>query len=367
MKLLQFKLSLCFLFLCFSLSALSQEQKANPVQRYDELIKERAERTSEEKQNIPTASPQNNKKTAVIEKDELTLLLPKLDNVLYQNWMLAGESEISIAETNEIINECGFEKKLKQAYKKEDHIVEVIIYKFKDFTGAYSIYTALHSGASTKLKVGKNASESEKLVNFWKGNYFVDIHTTADNDSIGKEFVILASQDISKNIQSDQLPPVVAIQLPALNRVQGSEKYCLSTLCCKEYISKDIPKFDCDNFKLQESGGIIKAGYQLSDDKKERIILVLTRYTSKENAQSVFNTLKEDFENKKKENKEMDIDVDINDSIVKIKNKKNDYTMLKQEGNLLAIAYFITSKKAGEQILGLVPWPIEINAPALKN
>ena len=37
--------------------------------------------------------------------------------------------------------------------------------------------------------------------------------------------------------------------------------------------------------------------------------------------------------------------------------------MLKQNGNLLAIVYNITNKKSGEKILGLVPWPVEINKP----
>ena len=52
--------------------------------------------------------------------------------------------------------------------------------------------------------------------------------------------------------------------------------------------------------------------------------------------------------------------IEIEDSLVKVKNNKNNYTMLKQKGNLLAIAYNITNKKSGEQVLGLVPWPIEI-------
>jgi hypothetical protein len=59
----------------------------------------------------------------------------------------------------------------------------------------------------------------------------------------------------------------------------------------------------------------------------------------------------------------MDIDFDVDNSILKIKNQKNNYTMLKQRGNLLGIAYDITNKKIGEQVLALIPWPIEITKP----
>ena len=70
--------------------------------------------------------------------------------------------------------------------------------------------------------------------------------------------------------------------------------------------------------------------------------------------------LKEKYENG---GKEVQVDFDIEDSIVNVKNKKKDFTLIKQKGNLLAIAYDVTDKKAGKKILELVPWPIEITKP----
>lgn len=344
----------------------TNEIKANPTKQYDEII------DLNNIEPLAGSTPIQQPSQQELHRDELTLLLPNLNSGLYQNWSLVGETMIwnpldpmpdFITVSQDLLNELGIEKILKQSYKKEGHSVDLLIYKFKDFAGSYSAYTVLRNGSTTKLKVGKNASESNKLLNFWKGNYFVDIHTQAEDDSIAKEFIILASQDISNNIKIDQLPPVVAIQLPALNRVQGSEKYCLGVICITNFFP--ISDFNPEILKLAESGGIITAEYQLSDNPKDkdRVTLYLTRYLYKETAQLVFNSLQEIFENKKKENKEMDIDKDIHDSIVKIKNKKNDYTMLKQKGNMLAIAYGITDKKSGEKILDLVPWPIELIKP----
>ena len=354
---IKFSLLLCFLFFCFCSFTFCQTNEIKPdsVKTYDEIIDLNKAKTS-------TSAEASKPPSQEIPKDELSLLLPLLNNNLYQNWILAGEQSIW-KEGDDLLNELKIEKILQQTYKNENHVVDILIYKFKDFTGAYSAYTVLHTGATTKLRVGKNASESDKQLNFWKGNYYVDIHTLAENDSIAKSFIILVAQDISKNIKDEQLPPVVAIQLPALSRVQGSEKYCLGPMCSKKFFS--IPDFEPSVFKLSESGGIITAQYQLSDSPKdkERITLFLARYLEKETAQEVFNDLKEIFEKKKEENKNIDLDLDVKDSIVMVKNGKNDYTMFKQRGNLLAIAYGITNKKSGEKILDLVPWPIEIAKP----
>ena len=400
MRLLQRKLilsTICLLFSVFSFFANCQTtEQNNPAKKYDEIIKPkqigdiivlppRVEGAGESgnrginESEIKPVNKEVEKQTEVEiaeqkqpEKDELVLLLPKLDNELYKNWTLSGEPKLWKAE-DELLLELGIKKVLKQTYGKENHLVDVFIYNFNDFAGAYSAYTILHKGTTTKLKVGKNASESENLINFWKSNYFISISTSGENDSVAKEFIVLASQDISKNIQQDQLPPVIAIQLPALYRTQASERYCTGPLCCLEFVTKGILDVDCSTFNIENSGGIIAAEYQLSsgtkekekdkDKSKERLTLILSRYTTKEDAQSVFNTIRASFEGKKLQSKDMDVDVDINDGIVKIKNKKNDYTMLKQKGNLLALVYGITNKKSGEQILDLVPWPIEIIKP----
>lgn len=356
MKLLKTKLfSLLFYFLlfCFFHPSYSQD---NGAKKYDELLNAIPSETATPQLQQETVTEQQINIQEIPEANELIPLLPKLDSEIYRGWSIVSVPTIW-KPNDELLTELGIEIALEQTYKNENHIVDVILYKFKDFAAAYSAYTVLHSGASTKLKVGRNASESEKLINFWKGNYYIDIHTTEENDHAAKEFIILFSQDISNNIQADDLPPAVAVQLPALYRVQSSEKYCLGTLCCEKFISKVLQGFNCSTFNLVESGGIITAEYQILE---ERISLVLTRYKKEEDSQQVFNSLLESTKNIKDEDKKAGVDINHDDSIVNIKNKKKDYTMFKQRGNLLAIAYGLTNKKAGKQILDLVPWPIEI-------
>lgn len=357
----------CFFYFLLTASLLPVLcQENNPIEIYDNLIKPQNASEQNEPVIAPAAPPPIEEKL-----DELTLLLPNIDSPLFANWSKVDKPLIwtegnptpdFLQQNADLLRELKLEKVLKQTYMKENHVVDAFIYKFRDFAGAYSAYSVLHSGATTKLKVGKSASESDSLINFWKDIYYIDIHTNTENDNISKEFIVLASQDISNNIKTDQMPPVVVIQLPALNRVQGTEKYCLGITCCNKYFKKE--EVDFSLFNIPESGGIITAEYQSGDSKdKERISLVLARYLTKENAQAVFFTIKEYFEKKKLTNKEIDIDFEVDDSILQIKNKKNNYTMLKQKGNLLAIAYDITNKKSGQQILSLIPWPIEITKP----
>ena len=362
-------LFLSFLLLCFCSESFAQTQ--SPVKKYDELLAP-----------IPQAQIENIETTKQ-EKDELVLLLPKLDSTLYGNWSPSGEPLIwKITEDGpnfevaslDILLGAGIEKILKQTYKKDNHLVNILIYKLNNFAGAYSASTVLHKGAPTKLMDGKNASEANNLVNFWKGNYFVDIHTAQEDDKTGKEFATLFSQDISKNINVDSLPPVVAIQLPALNRIQGSEKYCLDALCFSSFFPHLINELGPEVFQMPESGGIITAEYQAfgisSFKDKEKITLLLGRYLKNETAEIVFNKLKDYYEKKKEGNKDIDLDFDVEDWVVAVKVKKTEdkkdnytFTMFKRKGNILAIAFGVNSKKSGEQILNLVPWPIEITKP----
>lgn len=334
----------------------------DPIKKYDDLIAPASPSSSE----TPTPQPT----VENIPVSDLFSLLPSLNDVLYQNWKLS-ESFIwmsgepipdFITLPEHVLNEIGLEEVLKQVYEKDNHKAAILVYKFKSFTGAYSAYTILHRGNKSKLKVGRNATEVESLINFWKGNYYLDIHGATLNDSEAKQFVVLSSQDVSKNIKSEQMPPVVALQLPALNRIQGSEKYCFSIECAKEYLTV-IEELDYSVFNIEQSGGIITAKYKLTNDVKDKdeIALLFTRYTEKDMAALVFDSLKAYFQEKAKQNK--DLTIDENNSQIKIKYKKNGSISIKQKGNLLGISQSLNDKKSSEKVLDLIPWPVEIEKP----
>ena len=364
-----FLLSVNFFFLCPSF-AQNNTPPEEHLKSYDEILNESSIPLEQgiEDSEIPKPVEQ------IIEKDELQFLLPNLIPELYSKWTPLGSPIIwhfgeavtdFVPFSKELLAELKTEKILKQSYENEAHKVDILIYKLSDVSGAYSSFTLIHRGEPSKLKVGKNVSESESAVSFWKDNYFVDISTNTPNDTVAKEFIVLSSQDVSKNIKQEQMPPVVVLQFPALNRVSNSEKYCPGFVCSMTFF-QDVD-LDFGILDLTDSGGIIQA--QFEDEKakeNEKKYLMLIRYLSNELAESAFNSLTKFFEDKNRisENTLLELDFDKQENLLKIKNKKLDvYTLVKQKGNLFAIAYGIKNKKSGEKILNLVPWPIEIVKP----
>ena len=357
-----------YVIFCFCPCSNSQTNETPPDKssQYDNLL------------DIPQTNPSNTLESPIPEpqkpKDEILSLLPDLNNGLYQGWTISSEPIIwttgnklpdFITTPQDLITELQCEKILKQTYIKEKHAIDIIIYKLKDYTEAYSIYTLLHSGTPAKLKVGKNVSETDKSLNFWKSNFYISILSNTDKDTLAKEFIVLASQDISKNIKVDQIAPIVSIQLPALYKVQNTEKFCSGSLCCETYLPKDFG-FDYDILNLPETTGIISADYRIVEDKtnkKPPTKLLLVRYKEKGTAESIYKVLKEIYKNKKAINKDLYIDSNDKENILKMQTKKSNFTMLKQKGNLLAVSLNKEDRKASEQIIELVPWPVEIIKP----
>ncbi len=320
------------------------------IKKYDELIKLSLPNST------PSPSPQNK---------GLSGLLPNLDDILFLNWKINepefiwrnGDPIPDFAKSLEpFLNELGLEEILGQSFIKEGHKAEVFIYKFKDFTGAYSAFTILKKGEKSKLKIGKRSTEAEGLINFWKGNYFVDVHSLSPGDSISKEFVVLSSQDIAKNITTDKTLPAVSLQLPSLHKIQGSERYCTGLICAMQFLPQ-VLGLDYSKFNINQSAGIVSARYKVLDSPKGKNeeYLILARYLNKEIASSVFITIKNSFDEQFKMNKDYDIDFDQVNSTYKLKNKNEDYIVVKQKGILLKIAFGKTSLANLEKLIDLVP------------
>ena len=362
------------------------EPSAEASKKYDEMFYPASENTQvpgssssgvfQDTTSIPAEV--KIEESPILPKDELALLLPKIEGNLYEGWSLdgvetiwegAGESPDFAMASQAILNELKLKKILKQKYKKDNHIANLVIYKFSDFAGAYSAFTVLSKGTVSKLKVGKNAIESDSSIGFWKNSYYINIYSEVENDSDAKQFINLISQEVANNIKIEQPPPVVAIQLPSLNRIPGTEKYCLGVLSCKEYISSKAQEFNPELFNIEKTGGVISANYEISESPKDKsqITLILIRYTENSEAENDFNKLKDFYEKKSSENKEIDIDFNVSDSTISVKNEKKNYTVFKQRGNLLSIVYFVQDKKQGDKMLDFVPWPIEIKKPELKS
>lgn len=348
----------------------TEEVEIDPASIYDQIIKDNVSQMS-------AKAPENIEP----QKDQLALLLPKLDGILYQGWSKEGNTNLWLENDaksfipfdKQLLNDLEIEKAIRQSYKSEEQRVDISIYKFKNFTSAYSIFTLLHKGKPSKLKVGRMVSESENAISFWKGSYYVELIAYGENLRDSKGFAIISSQEISRNINSEDLPPAVAIQLPSLNRIAGSEKYCINPKCCKEYFPAAVLELDPSIYNLSESHGAITAEYAVKDikekkknkkpdkNKEEEVIknakLLFIRYKDPDISQKVFKSLSNYYE-KKAEAKEVKINTD--DGHLEIKKDKDNFLLIKQKGILLAIVFDLENEEEGNKILNLVPWPIDL-------
>lgn len=354
---------LCFLVIASQvnfLSAFSQEEikTVDPIKRYDEII------------DINTLEA--NPVQEVVPKDELALFLPDLKSPIYKGW--AEEGNVIIWEKDrsgdfvplplELLNELNAEKVLKQTYKKEDYLVDIFVYRFKDYLGAYSAFTLLREGKPSKLRVGRESYESERSISFWKDRYLVDMKSRQDVSGEVKSFIILSTQEVSSKLKGDHIQPQVAIQLPALNRIHGTEKYCIGEACFRIVFPPESLEFDPENLNISKSEGAIRAEYKVSDNQanNERLICLLLRYQDAFVASSTFDFLSKFYLSKQEQNKELKVDED--DGVIRIKKDKNLYTFLKQKGNMLGILFQVPDKKTGEKFMDLIPWPVEVKRPA---
>lgn len=338
------------------------QDEISPIKRYDEIIDE----TSLEDKDLKNIEE-------IIPHDEFTIYLPNLNSPLYKGWSENGKEEVwhndgkevnfVVPLTDELLNELGIEKVLRQTYVNGDYKVDVYIYKFKDIPGTYSAYTFLRNGKPARVKIGKDAYESKNTLTFWSGNFLIDINSSVENE-VGevKGFIILIAQEIATRFKKEevQIPPAIAIQLPLLNRIKGTEKFCIGPICYKKYFPSSTLEFDPTLFLLENSEGIVTAEYKLSDDPKEdtTLTLVLIRYKENHTAELAYNSIREFYEKKETGDKEIKVDIQSNETVVK--NNKKDYTVFHQKGNLFALVYKLPHKKYGEKILKLIPWPVEI-------
>lgn len=365
-----------FLLLTFCINFISpvypQTEEKKEDSTYKDLINLYDEIINKNKNQMSATSPGEIRP----KEDELILLLPDLNGPLFKGWLPSGDLRLWInGSTNELnkdkffdlsdelINDFKIEKVLKREFENEDNSIELSIYKLENPELSFSLYSILSNGKPSSLMIGGKTSESENRLTFWNGRYCVDVNIKQNIENRSKQFAVLLSQDISKNINDESIPPGVLIKMPSLNKIPGSEKLCFSNSCFMIYSSKDFFEFDSSVLNISSSKGAIAAEYNKFDSKKEnktKIFLVLIEYNTNDIAEGVFNSLKSIFSTKSEQDKKIKISED--EKLIKVKfDEKEIYTMFKQKENLVAIAFNLSNEEDGKRLLNLIEWPSSNN------
>ena len=120
--------------------------------------------------------------------------------------------------------EYGFADLHVAEYKKGRSIIKCEIYKLKDHTMAFGIYSMERSPSFRFINLGAQGYIADNAVNFFKGSYYVKIRTYSK-----KEKVLHAEETLAQKVEvmliGESLMPSMLAQFPAEGKKLNEESY----------------------------------------------------------------------------------------------------------------------------------------------
>lgn len=109
-------------------------------------------------------------------------------------------------------------------YRKGKDVIKLEVYRHKDNTLAFGIYSSERSPSFRFINLGSQGYNADGSINFFKGNYYVKIRTYSK-----KEKVLQAAQSLAQQV-ADMLPgeasmPAAITQFPAAGKKANDETY----------------------------------------------------------------------------------------------------------------------------------------------
>lgn len=109
-------------------------------------------------------------------------------------------------------------------YKKGKDVIKLEVYRHKDNTLAFGIYSSERSPSFRFVNLGSQGYNADGSVNFFKGNYYVKIRTYSK-----KEKTLQSAQSLAQQV-ADMLPgeaamPAAITQFPGAGKKTNEETY----------------------------------------------------------------------------------------------------------------------------------------------
>jgi hypothetical protein len=122
-------------------------------------------------------------------------------------------------------------------YKKGKDVIKAEVYRHKDNTMAFGIYSSERSPYFDYINLGTQGYNADGSINFLKGSYYVKIRTYSQNEK-----VLQAEQDLAQQIAS-MLPgetsmPAVVLQFPAEGKKVNEETFINESVLGHKFLSK---------------------------------------------------------------------------------------------------------------------------------
>lgn len=191
----------------------------------------------------------------------------------------------NVFEQRDALREFGCTHVFVRQFQRGMRNVNLFAYRFANAQGAYGAYTNMREGATNFVVRGDRSSEDDEAISFQRGNYFVLVKTTAQDDDEAKEMLTKLADTVVAQIPSNASLPAVMSKLPGLDRVGGSERLFMGGLTARRHTS--IPYIG--QLNLEESLGSACADYTFAAPLSERMKLLIVEFSDPQIAQDTFN------------------------------------------------------------------------------
>lgn len=198
------------------------------------------------------------------------------------------------AQTARILDEFGLQTIARRAFHRGQRHLHVNVYQFSVPAGAFGAYNFLRQGASTVVVRGDGSSEDDTNISFWKGDFFVKLSQTSEEDDESKDALNTIANNLLPAITSTAQMPQILRQLPVMDRVRGTEKLVMGPNSGRQF----FPAPFVDNLSLERSRGAAIADYQFSSPP-DRMKLLFVDYADPAVAQDVYQRYVDSFGSQK--------------------------------------------------------------------
>ena len=195
-----------------------------------------------------------------------------------------ASASVPMMQQPELLQEFTCNHVLSKSFTRTQRAVTVLVYTFPDARGAFGAYSSMRTGSSTVLVRGDASSEDENSISFWRGQRFVVLTTSADEDETSKHLISKLADELSRTIDTSLTKPQLVTTLPQLDRVAGSERFFMGSIGARKHIS--IPFMQM--LSIEKSNGAAFAEYQFPRPLAERMKALLIDYRDPEIARRVY-------------------------------------------------------------------------------
>lgn len=229
--------------------------------------------------------------------------------------------------TYDILAEFGVRKCCKRTYQRGQRFIHAVVYFFASPEGAYGAYNYLRQGSSTIVVRGAGSSEDDQSISFWKGQTFVRLIQTSEEDEESKEALRSIAKELDASIPASSLPPLVLNQLPVIDRVSGTEKLVMGPNSGRKF----FPAPYVSSLSLDRARAAVTADYRFQMPP-ERLKLLVVDYGNVSLAGSVYESYRSNLDSEH-ETKEVS-DASTPTGIVKL---DNGYMLVQLRGSRIFV------------------------------